>query len=411
MEELLVLMKDLGNISGDIAEIVTNILSKQVIPLAGIALIVYTAVWGAKFFTKSEEQTWDVAFEHILGLLSRTFLLVWGVTLLGYADSFCFFLENAVNYTKDHANEVVADDFSKRANSLLKKNALYNWSNYSSGEMLFVEAKTVQNINNSHKLLTPENIKSIEDRRKQLQPGSINIDGGTMNVDEGLKYKKVAESLNKLDAAQHEFEENSFSFFSMDLDEMVATLVSYFALIIQIIIRAIRMVFLIIFKVAFPVVVLLSIFPTKKKILATYFEAYTGFLLWTVVIVLVEIANKVIYATLTVNGDGDANTALVIIFGIIIMITNTVVPNITVMLFGGNTVSATVFSAITNSVAQYTGCDRLIRNVGDMGRSLAKKGAQKTGGIALMGIKSGGGTVANKVKSMFSRNNQDPQGE
>jgi pyrimidine operon attenuation protein/uracil phosphoribosyltransferase len=46
-----------------------------------------------------------------------------------------------------------------------------------------------------------------------------------------------------------------------------------------------------------------------------------------------------------------------------------------------------------------------------MGRSLAKKGAQKTGGIALMGIKSGGGTVANKVKSMFSRNNQDPQGE
>ena len=70
MEELLVLMKDLGNISGDIAEIVTNILSKQVIPLAGIALIVYTAVWGAKFFTKSEEQTWDVAFEHILGLLS-----------------------------------------------------------------------------------------------------------------------------------------------------------------------------------------------------------------------------------------------------------------------------------------------------------------------------------------------------
>lgn len=370
MEEILRALKSLTGLSSDISIIAANVLQQKIIPLVSIVFLVYVSVWVGKILLSDKENLQSFV-QRCVNIGFKIILLSWGVYFLGFADQFCDLIENAVNSTSNNLNSAVSEHYLSKADAATKNGIAKTINNHSTAEMIFIEKRAGEYVDNSHKMLTEGGVEAVIER--QNEAGYSDITNSSSYRDEGEKSRQIAASMAVLDAKQHMVQAGKISFWSMDIEEIFSSLVSMLAIVVQCLIRAIRLVFLVIFKISFPIVVMISMIPTKGKIINTFMEGYASFLLWTVVVSLIEVANKIIFAALLVEGGGETNTWFVIIFGVIVMVTYAVVPNVTVMLFGGNTVSATVMSAVANSVGKYTGMNSVVQSVGKMADGMIKK--------------------------------------
>ena len=342
----------------EIASVASNVLQGKIIGLLAIAMMVYILVWCFKVFF-SENETIETSAHRILSLGGKLILLIWGGYFLGLTDQFVGLIEKAVDYTSKNLNSTLATKFNN-ASSQAKERGIEQILNLDDvGQILYVEQRTNELIENSDKKLSEAAADAIQERLDEVNYTSI-LEEEEADSDDAAKQQKTATAFVVLNAKQHV--SSALQFATMTWEERISSATSYLALFVQALLRLIQLLLLTIFKVTFPIAILLSIFPTKWKVLETFFQGYVGVLLWTIVIALMELANKVLFGTLLTLGTGEPNTFFVILLSMTMIITYFIVPNITTMLFGGSAINATVASALTASLAEYSGFNKVLRS-------------------------------------------------
>lgn len=156
-------------------------------------------------------------------------------------------------------------------------------------------------------------------------------------------------------ASAHEFiKENKTenkSLWNFSISEFISEVCFFLSTLIQVLIRTIRMFFIILLKFAFPIAVMLSLIPKMEKTWTAWFESYITVLMWGITLSLIIVVSTFLHSAL--KGASAGGQFFIVIFQIVAMFCYILSPTITVMLFGGSQAMNSLTSAMSTSTALF----------------------------------------------------------
>lgn len=166
-------------------------------------------------------------------------------------------------------------------------------------------------------------------------------------IQQGLTYRALddaqvanankAKMQSYFSAESNVVESEDSAWYKVTFVEIVTKILSFFAGLLEVLVRMVRMFILIILRFTFPIALALSIIPGMESTIKSWWESYYTILMWGVTLIIVKFIIS-ISASITVGAEDSTAAIMGAIFQFVGGVCYLLSPSITVMCFGGNSV-------------------------------------------------------------------------